>query len=178
METVKRPYPHRVVFSGEALESLQWSASQGSAGAQHPVLDNVDAALAKEDSTDAWLRRRALAALLGAEVLRRGDTSGWRRRAKLVGEAMAEHGTTDPFPLYLQVVETTTAATETGNYGDMTRDGVQRVRLDERAAARALQLSPSVVNEHRGFVFQVPLNEVINAVEATHRGKRSAARAG
>lgn len=106
--------------------------------------------------SDGSLRRAAYGALTLAEADRGGHPSAWRRRAQRIGSQMADRGSTDPFPLYMAVVDATTRKVETGNFRDITRDGVVRVRRDLEAASRVLCLQSDSVDQHRSFIFRAP----------------------
>lgn len=77
--------------------------------------------------TETTLRRRLFYTLILAETHRRSDPLPYREAAMDLGERLEQMGVADPFRPYMRIIQATTNAPTTGNFGDLKTPSVELI---------------------------------------------------
>jgi len=83
--------------------------------------------LKQQPDTKNTLLRRIFYTLILSEIHRLSDPGPFRMSAMEIGKQMHEAGIPNPYPVYMKIIDATTPALTTGNFGDINTQGVQKI---------------------------------------------------
>lgn len=115
-----------VAYKAHKLGRDSIAFKQGPSDAKYAqaCLDSLE----RREETSETILMRIFYTLVLAEIRRSSDPVPDRMKAQKLGERIKSMGFTDPFPLYMEIIKTTTNSLTAGNFGDLKTRGSNKIQ--------------------------------------------------